>query len=351
VKALVTGSSGFVGRHLCDEFERRGWDVVGIDLRIGNHNVFQEVNRRGQDPFCAVKGEPRSTFLHGDVREIFKKRGERTFEFAGILNELEETRFDLVAHCAYHVGGRTAIDGNPSLLALNLELDARLFEWAVRTRQRAVMYFSSSAAYPIRYQELSAARYHGGGPWIALSECLIDLKDIQQPDARYGWAKLTGEQLAAAAAEQELRVHVLRPFSGYGGDQDKAYPFPAILERVLAGDLSVWGSPGQTRDWIHIDDVVAGALAVYRDDFREPVNLCTGVGTEFGVLATMMARQFGIDVGAVDPSGCSERVTYLPDQPTGVMVRVGDPTRMSEIYEPVVTLEESIGQALAEVRR
>jgi nucleoside-diphosphate-sugar epimerase len=328
VKALVTGSAGFVGRHMVGELQSRGWDVVGIDLVDAN-----------------VESEARGLFLNGDVRSLFKAKSKRFFGFEAY----EPTRFDLVVHCAYHVGGRAAIDGNPSLLALNLELDAQLFDWAVRTGQRAVMYFSSSAAYPVHYQEPSAAFYHSsggphGGPWVPLVEDMINLRNVRQPDARYGWAKLTGEQLAAAAAKQGLRVHVLRPFSGYGVGQDDVYPFPAVLSRVLGGDMSVWGRQGQFRDWVHIDDVVRGALAVYESDCRQPVNLCTGVGTEFGNLVIMMARAIGVELGP-------HEVTYLDDQPMGVACRVGNPTRMLGFYTPKITIEEGIRMALAEVQR
>jgi nucleoside-diphosphate-sugar epimerase len=303
VRALVTGAAGFVGRHMMTELREWGWDVVGVDLR--------HVPPRG------------GVLVTADVRDVF----------AGRL--MADERFDLVVHCAYHVGGRAAIDGNPSLLALNLELDAQLFEWAVRTRQRAVMYFSSSAAYPVSLQQ--------AGSTIRLAEDMIGRWPVQ-PDARYGWAKLTGERLAATAAEQGCRVHVLRPFSGYGIDQDNAYPFPAILARVLNGDMCVWGPPGQTRDWIHISDVVAGAAAVYRADYREPVNLCTGVVTEFGELAVMMAREVGVKVG-------HDKIIYLEDQPTGVSCRVGDPTRMLGIYQPQITIIDGIRMAIAGVER
>lgn len=295
---------------------RQGWDVVGVDLL--------------DIPYTA------GVLVQADVREVFADRLMR------------DERFDLVVHCAYHVGGRAAIDGEPRLLAANLELDAQLFDWAVRAKQERVLYYSSSAAYPIEYQESSSAFYYtspygtydSDRPWIALSEDLISLQKVRQPDARYGWAKLTGEHLAAAATLSGLKVHVLRPFSGYGGDQDLAYPFPAILRRVVTGDLSVWGPPGQYRDWIHIDDVVGCSLAIVDQDVTEPVNVCSGTGVEMGDLATRMARAAGVAV--------REEPRYLEDQPTGVMVRVGDPTRMRTIYQPQVELDEGIRRALGE---
>lgn len=307
LRAMVTGVAGFVGRHMRDVLERRGWDVVGCDLKTGS-----------------------------DAREVFRS---------------DETVYDLVVHCAYHVGGRAAIDGEPRLLAANLELDAQMFDWAVRTGQRRVLYYSSSAAYPIRFQTANAASrildalgidYGCSRPWIYLDESMINVQDLEQPDTRYGWAKLTGEQLATAAKFSGLRVHVVRPFSGYGGDQDLVYPFPAILRRVLAGELSVWGPPGQYRDWVHIDDVIGCSLAVVDQDVDVPVNICTGEGTEMGELAVRMARAADVKVPGA--------VTYLRDKPTGVMARVGSPGRMEKIYRPTVDLDEGIRRALVVAR-
>lgn len=304
MRAMVTGDAGFIGWHMRAELERRGWDVTGCDLKNGS-----------------------------DARDMFRS---------------DETVYDLVVHCAYHVGGRAAIDGEPRLLAANLELDARMFDWAVRTGQRRVLYYSSSAAYPIRLQKaIAASRLLGGNynrsrPWVSLEETMIDAQAPEQPDARYGWAKLTGEQLATAAKLSGLRVHVVRPFSGYGGDQDLTYPFPAILSRALSGELSVWGPPGQYRDWIHVDDVIGCSLAVVEQGVDKPVNICSGIGVEMGDLAVRMARAANV----VIPS----EVTYLRDKPTGVMVRVGSVDLMSKIYKPRVDLDEGIHRALVAAR-
>jgi nucleoside-diphosphate-sugar epimerase len=297
LRAMVTGDAGFIGRHMRTALEQRGWDVSGCDLKTGDD--------------CR--------------REVFRR---------------DDTVYDLVVHCAYHVGGRAAIDGEPRNLARNLELDATMFEWAVQTGQRRVLYFSSSAAYPVRLQTSEWVAAHG---IHHLAEDDINLHQWAKtgdwtPDARYGWAKLTGEQMAEAARIAGIRVHVVRPFSGYGGDQDITYPFPAILRRVLTGELSVWGPPGQYRDWVHVDDVIGCSLAIVDQDVDGPVNICTGAGVEMGDLAIRMARIAGVAVPA--------EVTYLQDQPTGVMARVGSPDRMAEIYRPTVDLDEGIRRAV-----
>jgi nucleoside-diphosphate-sugar epimerase len=123
-----------------------------------------------------------------------------------------------------------------------------MFQWALRTKPDHVVYYSSSAAYPIDLQ--------GYGSEHKLVEDDIDLDNVRLPDLTYGWAKLTGEILAKYAEQEGLRVHVFRPFSGYGEDQDLTYPFPSFIHRGVHryNPFSIWGTGKQVRDFIHIED-------------------------------------------------------------------------------------------------
>jgi nucleoside-diphosphate-sugar epimerase len=291
MRALVTGSAGFVGRHMVAELGRRGWTVDGVDLKTGD-----------------------------DCLDVFRQ---------------EDRIYHLIVHCAFHVGGRAAIDGEPRLLARNLQLDSSLFGWATQTGQGRVLYFSSSAAYPVLLQQRGLSN--------RLLEGDIEFDAPELADGRYGLAKYVGELMAQAARESGLAVSVVRPFSGYGEDQDTTYPFRAIVERARAQEdpFTIWGPGTQVRDWIHIDDVVEGALAVVESGTDEPVNLCTGVGTSMLDLARMCCEQVGYE----------PRFAPQVNKPTGVAHRVGDPTRFHRWtgLTPKVTLEEGVRRALAAV--
>lgn len=344
MKALVTGSAGFIGRHMVQELGERGYDVYGLDpagdpieQRFGQHKRYPQMNDMGH-----------SYYYKNDALEFFN---------SGI-----RTKFDLTVHCAYHVGGRAAIDGVNQNFAKNLQLDAAMFEWAVRTKQKRVLYFSSSAAYPVSlqgredpYKWTDFERKFPNSYKLEEDDIHLGLTQDYDPmpDANYGWAKLTGERLAEDARKNGLAVTVVRPFSGYGEDQSFDYPFPSIVQRATQGDLTVWGPSGQSRDWIHVSDVVAGALAVVDSDTTDPVNLCTGRGVEMGELACMIANAAHLkrtggeyDGGYVSIS----HIQYDESKPTGVFYRVGDPTRLHQYYVPKVTLEEGIQKALAVLR-
>lgn len=294
-KALVTGSGGFAGRHYTSALEEDGFQVLGVD----------PTDPRASPP--------------ADARDFFRK---------------DNAHFDLVIHCAAVVGGRATIDGAPLALASNLELDAGLFQWALRTKVGRVVYVSSSAAYPVEHQSLVRR--------IALKETMIDpalsRRDIGVPDQLYGWAKLTGENLAHRARQEGVNVTVIRPFSGYGEDQDESYPFRAFAERARrrADPFEIWGNPHQCRDFIHIDDIVDATLFMVENGIDGPVNLGTGRAVSMLQLAQMFCTQ----------AGYAPVLDIRKNAPMGVAYRVADTTLLNTFYKSKITLEEGIRRAL-----
>lgn len=294
--ALVTGSAGFVGRHVCRALNDAGYYVVGIDLVDG-----------------------------GNALDFFR---------TVIDDRFAAWRPALVIHAAAVVGGRTMIDGRPlELAAIDLELDAAMFRWAQIARPGRVVYLSSSAAYPVHYQTHAA-----GGR--ALTEDLIDHRgsELGMPDATYGLVKLVGERLALEAAGEGIRTTVVRPFSGYGSDQALDYPFPSFIARARRFDdpFEVWGDGRQVRDFIHIDDIVRAIIALVDLGVDGAVNLGTGRPTSFLDLADLVTGH----------AGYLPEVKTLPGQPVGVEYRVADTALMSTFYEPRITLEQGIAEAL-----
>lgn len=299
MNVLVTGGAGFVGRAFVKHFRSEGHKVVEIDIKHSNAGWRE------------------------DCRDWFG-----TWTNPGLI--------DLVIHCAAVVGGRATIDGEPlRLMAEDLSIDAALFRWALRARPGRIVYFSSSAAYPVWAQHEEC----GGA---AMSEDFIGAEATQQPDATYGWVKLTGERLAAEANAAGIKTHVFRPFSGYGSDQALDYPFPTFIRRALERNdrFDIWGRGDSARDWIHIDDIVAAVLAAIDQDVLGPVNLCTGEATTFDELAALCMAAAGHIVPA----------RYIDDAPQGVHWRVGDPARMLEFYRPKIELGEGIIRAMRGLR-
>ena len=284
---LLTGNRGFVGRHLQAAMEDRGWDVLGFDYE--RH--------------------------HSDALDFFR---------------YDDGAYDLAIHCAAVVGGRASIDGSPLGVGTNLALDAWYMRWLVRTGTPRAVYFSSSAAYPVALQQPGDVR--------RLYEEDINLQYMEEPDATYGWAKLTGEKLAGYAEAEGCRILIPRPFSGYGEDQADCYPFPAFIRRARERQdpFEIWGDGSSTRDWIHVDDLVGATLALLEADVTGPVNLGWGRATSFDELAHIVTTA----------AGYMPELKHRADAPQGVHHRVSDPSRMLNHYVPTITLEEGVRRAL-----
>jgi GDP-L-fucose synthase len=256
-----------------------------------------------------------------DVREYFR--------------HVRADQFDLIIHCAAVVGGRANIDGDPLGVASNLAIDSDFFRWLARTgrKDQKIVYFSSSAVYPI---DLQTERSH-----CKLSEGLVDLTKTRlgMPDQTYGWSKLSGERLARVAVEQHgLDIVIYRPFGGFGEDQDLTYPFPSIVKRVIDGEdpVTVWGSGDQERDFIHIEDVVTVVLdTMTRLPAGEALNIGTGMAMSFRQLAKWVCMT----------QERAPRVVNLPDKPQGVFSRVADPHKLQSLlpgWKPSIDLETGI---------
>jgi nucleoside-diphosphate-sugar epimerase len=284
MKVLITGHRGFIGDHLtCHHFDQED-DLTLIDIVEKN-----------------------------DARDFFRT---------------DDTKFDLVWHMAGVIGGRKGIEGQPLSVAVDLSIDAEYFNWIMRTKPAHAVYMSSSAAYPTQFQQ-RGTKYN-------LREDDIMLDRVRNPDYTYGWSKLTGEYLAQFV--EDTKMHVFRPFSGYGGDQALDYPFPSFIKRAKQrrDPFEIWGDGEQVRDFIHIDDLVNCMLEAIEQDVDGPVNIGWGRPTSFNQLADLVTSA----------AGYHPDYNHIINNPVGVDYRVCDNSKMLSFYTPKISLEDGIEMAL-----
>ncbi len=331
---LISGGCGFVGRNFVKRIHSTTNDTIIFidDLSVGTHPstwLPENTPSREENGLEYFGDDERMIFLQKDIRHVLEALIDDPGYFKTTYN-LDVTRFKDVFHFAAIVGGRATIDGDPMKVALDLAIDALFFRWICLQKPKRVLYPSSSAAYPVDLQTEADA--------IALAESDIDFKKMGQPDMTYGWSKLTGEYLASIAAEYYgVSVTCIRPFSGYGEDQDLSYPVPAIARRAALKEnpFEVWGTGKQGRDFVHIEDVMdCTLLAMDHITDGSAINIGSGKLTSFLDLIEVFTSF----------ADYSPEIKTLLDKPVGVHSRYANMDYVNKKlgWKPKLSLEEGM---------
>jgi UDP-glucose 4-epimerase len=331
---LVSGGCGFVGRNMVKRLLNTTNDKVFMidDLSIGRHpsTWLHDYTSRQLDDIEIIGKDERLVFWKGDFRNLLFYMRENP-RYLQERYQLDFVKFSDVYHFAAIVGGRLKIEGDPMMVALDLSIDAEFFYWITQHKPERVLYPSSSAAYPVSLQTTQDA--------IALSEGDIDFKkNLGTPDMTYGWSKLTGEFLAQIAAKHYgVRVVCIRPFSGYGEDQELSYPVPAIAARAAGKEdpFEVWGSGKQGRDFVHIDDVI---------DFIHLLMDKVGDGSAYNIGSGKLTSFLELIEVFADIAGYKPAIKPLLDKPVGVHSRYANMDYVTQKFgwKPKISLREGM---------
>ncbi len=253
---LVTGGAGFIGSHLCEALLSRGDGVrVLDDLSTGTRTNVPGT----ADLMVGDATDP-------DVITRAMTGVDGCFHLAAVAS---------VEKCVADWFGthRTNVTGTVAVLDAIRRQGSRI----------PVVYASSAAVYGDR----------GMSPTPESTNAA--------PLSAYGVDKLGSELHArVATCVHHIPTTGLRFFNAYGPRQDPSSAYSGVVsifcDRIAAGaPIAIHGDGMQTRDFVHITDVVAGLLAAM--DLRPtnaPVfNICTGIPTSVMALAHLIAEICG----------------------------------------------------------
>jgi UDP-glucose 4-epimerase len=300
---LVTGGAGFIGSHLTDALLASGAHVrILDDLSTGK--------RAQVDPRCEL--------VVGDVAD------------AALLRAAMHG----TAGCFHLAAIASVARGNADWRGthrINQSGSIAVFEAARDAGRLPVVYASSAAVYG----DL------GGATAREDAVCV--------PRTAYGADKL-GSELHARVAWQVHGVPTLglRFFNVYGVRQDPSSPYSGVVSvfaaRLARGEaLPLHGDGSQTRDFVHVGDVVAHLRAAMRTLRTAPgarvLNVCTGRATSIRDLGGVLARLFGT-APAFAPG---------PARPGDIARSLGDPAQAVAALgiAAATTLEQGLAQTVA----
>ena len=312
---LVTGGASFIGSHLVDALVELGARVTVVD----DFSSGRASNLRQHTESSRV------TLHRADLHEPGVARR--------VCHEM-----DTLFHLAAAHGGRGFVDGHQAACARNLTLDGIVFDAAMQTGVRQVVFASSGCVYPLHLQNDPART-------LLLTEDMVG--PPYEADGMYGWAKLMGEfALRALHDEHGLSAVCCRYFTAYGPRAIENHAIIAMMARALLAQdpFEVWGDGTQVRNWTYVSDIVAGTiLAAEHVDDASAINLGTSERITVADAARTIQRL----------AGHASRLEYQVSMPTGPYNRVANFQRAHTLlgWQPQVPFEAGVRRTFDWYRR
>ena len=257
---LVTGGAGFVGSHLAESL------TEAADVRV----LDDLSNSDGADV------PAHATLIEGDVRDRETVREA----MAGV---------DVAFHEAAMVSVPASIEEPLACHDVNGTATLQLLDVARETDSRVVL--------------ASSAAIYGHPEAVPIAE-----EAPKRPTSPYGVEKLANDEYARVYAEEYgLETVALRYFNIYGPRQTGQYSgvISTFVDQAQAGDpITVEGDGEQTRDFVHVDDVVrANRLAATADVTGTAYNVGTGSSVTIRELAEIVrdVTDASVPIEHVDP--------------------------------------------------
>ncbi|MBV9123086.1 MAG: NAD-dependent epimerase/dehydratase family protein [Planctomycetes bacterium] len=302
-RVVVTGATGFLGRHLLPVLARRYGEPEVLGLSSRDYDLTDPVQ----------------------VKRMFA-----------------DTRPSILVHLAAAVGGIRAHCATPAdFLYRNTLLTALVFEEAARHAVTKMIYLMGACSYPATARPpLQESQLWNGFP--------------QPESAGYATAKRLGLVASLSYRRQYgLNSVVLIPGNMYGEYDNfrlqEAHVIPAMVRRYLesrqarAREIVMWGTGQPVRDFVYAADVAA-VLPYFIDhyDLSEPVNISSGQGTSIRELAETIQELVGFE-------GDLRWDTTRPD---GEKVKVLDVRRFQELGLSCPTpLREGLRRTISWLRK
>lgn len=255
--SLVTGGAGFIGSHLVESLVARG-DAV---------RIFDDFSTGTRDNLAPFDGKVE--IIEGDIRD----RGQLSEVVQGVTR---------IFHLAAFVSAALSVEQPENCFDVNVQGTLNLFNSAMKAGVKRIVMSSSAAVYG----DTQTMPLQESGPTLPLSP--------------YAASKLATEFYAEYYTRMyNLPIVSLRYFNVYGPKQSPSTEYaaavPIFITQMTAGKApTIYGDGGQSRDFVHISDVVSANLLAAESTRAagKVYNVCTGKSVSIHKLLEILTKLF-----------------------------------------------------------
>jgi GDP-L-fucose synthase len=296
-RVLLTGRSGFFGRRIAAALREHGFDL-------------------------ATPARPDFDLM----------------DMASTLRTFERLRPRIVVHSAAYYGGLGICMAEPArIFHQNVMMGANLLEASGRVGVRKIMVIGSACSYPGSIAGDMNEEDFWSGPLHPSVEA-------------YGFTKKVLEVGLRAYARQHGIAGQMPVITNLYGEHDvfgeyRSHVAAALIKKFAdavesgADRVVCWGTGAPVREFLYSGDAAEAVVRLLANDYNEPLNIGTGIGTSIRELARLIAKH----------TGFRGEIVWDVTKPDGVARKVLDVSRMKSIlgWEPPTTLEAGLAKTIS----
>lgn len=221
MNAIITGHKGYIGSKLFKKCQELGWKVVGVDL----------------------------------------KEGKRDINYISHYNDCIDLKADVIFHMAALPSVQYSVENPAETLYHNVLGTSNVLQFAKNNKVKKVIFSSSSAIYG-------------------------DFGKILSPYALH--KKQSELECELYSHLYNVDIACLRYFNVFSEDQIPTTSYPTVISAWMKSirekkDLIVYGDGTQTRDFIHVDDIVDCNLFFANKEFSGCLKFDVGTGKNYSL--------------------------------------------------------------------